>query len=400
MSKPLTARSGVQSNVIDTAGEDSAELMSLRFYLRAWGTAALTVQSLAGLFAVAAASLFSGCGDPPRIATPPADAAARAPQAAERVTATRRLMGVPWTITVYAPSQAAGAAAVEAGFTEVARLEALLSDYDPMSEVSRLSAQAPTAAPVPIGDDLGRVLTRAVAIRDATGGGFDPTVGPLTTLGRQARRTGRLPTADKRAAARAAVGRETLLLEADGRAAVLTKPGMRLDLGGIGMGYAVDRALEILGQMGIEAAMIDASGDIAVSGPPPGTQGWVIDAAPLPKSGAGPGARMVLTQAAVTTSGDAYQAVEIEGRRYSHIVDPRTGLGVAGPAAVTVVARDCTTADALATAASVLGPDAAAAVIAAEPGCAAWFVWAEQGELRQVRTPRWPAQATPDAASP
>jgi thiamine biosynthesis lipoprotein len=152
--------------------------------------------------------------------------------------------------------------------------------------------------------------------------------------------------------------------------------------------------------MGIDAAMIDASGDIAVSAPPPGAEGWVVDAAPLPRSVAGPGARLVLAHAAVTTSGDAYQAVEIEGHRYSHIVDPRTGLGVAGPAAVTVIARDCTTADALATAASVLGPQAAVDVIDAEPGCAAWFVRVEGGEVRQVRTAGWPAQATWDAASP
>ncbi len=316
------------------------------------------------------------------------------------MTATRRLMGAPWTITVYAPSQAAGAAAIEAGFAEVARLEAILSDYDPRSELARLSALAPTAEPVPIGEDLGRVLARAVAMRDATGGGFDPTVGPLTTLWRQSRRTGRLPPADKLAAGRAAVGPDALRLEADGRAVVLTRPGMRLDLGGIGMGYAVDRALEILGKMGVDAAMVDASGDIAVSAPPPGARGWVVDAAPLPRSVVGPGARLVLAHAAVTTSGDAYQAAEIEGRRYSHIVDPRTGLGVAGPAAVTVIARDCTTADALATAASVLGPQAAAAVIATEQGCAAWFVRVEGGEVRQVRTTGWPAQATLDAASP
>lgn len=370
------------------------------FYPGPPATAAPTGQSAAGLLAVVAAWLLSGCGGPARVAAPQAGVAERAPRAAERVTATRRLMGVPWTITVYASSRAAGARAIEAGFAEVARLEAILSDYDPTSELSRLSARAPTAEPVPIGEDLGRVLARAVAIRDATGGGFDPTVGPLTTLWRQARRAGRLPAAEKIAAARAAVGPETLVLQADGRAAVLTRPGMRLDLGGIGMGYAVDRALEILGAMGINAAMIDASGDIAVSGPPPGTQGWVIDAAPLPRSEVGPEARLVLTYAAVTTSGDAYQAVQIEGRRYSHIVDPRTGLGVAGPAAVTVVARDCTTADALATAASVLGPEAAAVVIAAEPGCAAWFVWAERGELRQVRTPRWPAQASSGPGSP
>jgi len=305
-------------------------------------------------------------------------------------------MGVPWTITLYADSPAAGHAAIAAGFAEVARLERILSDYDPQSELSRLSAAAPTTAPEPVSDDLWRVLVRAVEIREATDGAFDPTVGPLTSLWRQARRSGRLPLPGKLAAARESVGRDTLRLVSASREVVLTRPAMRLDLGGIGMGYAVDRAVEVLNRHGITAAMVDASGDIAVTAPPPGTAGWRIAVAPLAARGEGAAARdteyLLLTDAAVTTSGDAFQAVEIDGRRYSHIVDPRTGLGVAGPAAVTVVAADCTTADALATAASVLGPEKAAAVIAATPDCAARFVSMGDGRLQQSQTPRWPSQ--------
>jgi len=320
------------------------------------------------------------------------------PAAATRVSQTQRLMGVPWTITVYAASEAVGDAAIAAGSAEVARLEQILSDYDPQSELSRLSAVAPTAAPEHVSDDLWRVLERAVEIRDASDGAFDPTVGPLTSLWRQARRSGRLPLSGKLAAAREAVGRETLRLAPDTRGVVLTQPAMRLDLGGIGMGYAVDRAVEVLNRHGITSAMIDASGDIAVTAAPPGTAGWRISVAPLrpPGNGTVPGdtgEHLMLTQAAVTTSGDAFQAVEIDGRRYSHIVDPRTGLGVAGPAAVTVMAPDCTTADALATAASVLGPERAAPVIAGFPGCAARFVWQGDGQTHVFQTPRWPPQA-------
>ena len=308
-------------------------------------------------------------------------------------------MGVPWTITVHAESAAAGDAAIAAGFAEVARLERILSDYDPQSELSRLSGEASTATAQPVSDDLWQVLERAVEIRDATDGAFDPTVGPLTSLWRQARRSGRLPLPGKLAAAREAVGRETLRLVPDDRAVVLTRPAMRLDLGGIGMGYAVDRAVEVLNRHGITAAMIDASGDIAVTAAPPGSSGWRIAVAPLPAVGDGTAARdtgehLLLTHAAVTTSGDAFQAVEIDGRRYSHIVDPRTGLGVAGPAAVTVVAPDCTTADALATAASVLGPEKAAAVIAGMPGCAARFVSMVDGQMQHSQTPRWPSQVS------
>lgn len=310
-----------------------------------------------------------------------------------RLSETRRLMGVPWTITLYAASEAAGRGAAAAAFAEVERLNRILSDYDDTSELSRLSAAAPTAAPVAVSDDLWRVLERAVAISDATGGAFDPTVGPLTTLWRQSRRSGALPLPDKLAAARAAVGPDTLRLDPEHRTVRLEASGMRLDLGGIGMGYAIDRALEVLRKRSITAAMIDASGDIGVSGSPPGSTGWRIDVAPLDPMAIGAEQQtLVLVDAAVTTSGDARQGVEIDGIRYSHIVDPRSGFGVVGPAAVTVIAADCATADALATAASVLGPEEGLRAVAAEPGAAARFVWLEAGEIREARSPRWPAQ--------
>jgi thiamine biosynthesis lipoprotein len=312
---------------------------------------------------------------------------------AVRMSETRRLMGVPWTITLYAASEAAGREAAAAAFAEVERLNGILSDYDETSELSRLSAAAPTAAPVEVSDDLWRVLERSVAIRDATGGAFDPTVGPLTALWRQSRRSGALPLPDKLAAARAAVGPEKLVLDAERRAVRLEAPGMRLDLGGIGMGYAIDRALEVLRKRSIAAAMVDASGDVGVSGPPPGSPGWRIEVAPLDPTATGAEWQtLVLVDAAVTTSGDARQGVEIDGIRYSHIVDPRTGIGVVGPAAVTVIANDCTTADALATAASVLGAAEGLRAVAAEPGAAARFVWLEAGVPREARSSRWPAQ--------
>lgn len=315
----------------------------------------------------------------------------------DRHRVTERHMGVPWTITVHAAAAEQARAAVAAAFAEVARLDRILSDYDPASELSRLSAAAPTREPVAVGADLWRVLARAVEIRDASGGAFDPTVGPLTTLWRQARRSGRLPAAPRLAAARGAVGPATLRLLPDRRAVSLERPGMRLDLGGIGMGYAADRARETLEHRGIAVAMIDASGDVLVSAAPPGRPGWRIAVAPL-RPGAAEG-ELLLTGAAVTTSGDAHQAVEIDGRRYSHIVDPRTGIGVAGPAGVTVIGPDCTTADAAATAASVLGPDAAAGFLAAV-GCAARFVWQDGEALHSRVVGPWPTQPAPSPATP
>jgi thiamine biosynthesis lipoprotein len=326
-------------------------------------------------FVAAAACLAAGCAAPHDDAAP------------VRLTETRRAMGVPWTISVFAPSAPAGRAALAAAFTEIARLDAILSDYDPQSELARLSAASPMESPRRVSPDLWRVLAAAVEYRDASAGGFDPTVGPLTTLWRQARRSGRLPLPEKLAAARRAVGPEALeLVPPD--AVLLPQAGTRLDLGGIGMGYAADRALEVLARHGIGSALVDASGDVAASGPPPGAAGWRI--AVRPQAGPGGGsAPLELAHAAVTTSGDAFQAVEIEGVRYSHIVDPRTGLGVAGRSAVTVVAPDGTTADALATAASVLGPEAGLDLVARRAGCAARFVWEEAGEIRTATTPGW-----------
>jgi len=303
-------------------------------------------------------------------------------------------MAVPWTVTVQAADEETGRRAVAAAFAEIARIEAILTDYEPESELSRLSAAAPPAGPVAVSEDLWRVLVRAGEIRDATDGAFDLTVGPLTTLWRRARQSGRLPPADKRAAAQAAVGGAALALDPQRRTVHLTRPGMRLDAGGIGRGYALDRALDVLAAHGITSAMIDCSGDVVVSGPPPGAPGWRIAVRPFAaattadrSAGDPPIAPLVLAHAAVTTSGDAYQFVEIDGVRYSHIVDPRTGLGVTGQTAVTVIAPDATTADALATALSVLGPEAGRNVMRRFPGCAARFMWMEDGRPQILDTP-------------
>jgi len=312
-----------------------------------------------------------------------------------RCTGTRRLMGVPWTITLYAASATQGEEALAAGFAEVHRLETILSDYDPTSELSRLSATAPHAQPQAVGEELWQVLMRAVEIRDATSGAFDPTVGPLTTLWRQARRSGEMPRPEKLLQARRAVGAGLLMLFPETQTIKLVNPGMRLDLGGIGMGFTIDRTLALLRRRGVESAMIDASGDIGVSAAPPHTTGWKIAVAPLdPAAGTAP-ETLLLAEAAITTSGDAHQGVEIDGRRYSHIVDPRTGLGVEGFSAVTVIAPDATTADAMATAASVLGPVPGMASIAAAPGCSARFVWREHGKLCESRSPGWPGPFSP-----
>jgi thiamine biosynthesis lipoprotein len=287
-------------------------------------------------------------------------------------------MGVPFKVILYAPDSAAANAAMAAAFSRIAQLNRVLSDYDPHSELSRLSRAAPTREPIPVSDDLWNVLLRAQALAAQTDGAFDVTVGPYVRLWRRARREKQMPSPARLAEARAAVGYKRLALDHQHRAARLAVPGMRLDLGGIGMGYAVDEALKLLHQRGISRALVDASGDIGVGDPPPGKTGWTIDVAPLSPKGTG-GRTISLANAAVTTSGDAFQHVELGGKRYSHIVDPRTGLGLTDRVAVTVIARDCITADSLATAASVLGVRSGLALIDRTPGAAALVVRTDEG---------------------
>jgi thiamine biosynthesis lipoprotein len=156
---------------------------------------------------------------------------------------------------------------------------------------------------------------------------------------------------------------------------------MRLDLGGIAAGYAADETLKILKEQGVEQALIDISGDLLAGEAPPGRAGWQIGIAPVDRPDGPPTRRLSLRRAALTTSGDAFQHVVIEGKRYSHIVDPRTGIGLTDQSSVTVIAPDCITADSLATAVSVMGPKAGLKLIEEIPGAAALIMRNRDGEM-------------------
>jgi thiamine biosynthesis lipoprotein len=282
-------------------------------------------------------------------------------------------MGVPFDVLLYAPDADTASAAAEAASERIEALNAILSDYDPDSELTRLSATAGQGRAVPIGDDLLTVLLAAQDLSRQTDGAFDVTVGPLTRLWRRARRTRQMPNTEQLQAGLEAVGYCHLRLDPAHRTVELLCPKMRLDLGGIAMGYAVDEALKVLAEQGIRRAMIDASGDIGLGDPPPERDGWRIGIAPLEPEGP-PSRYVMLANAAITTSGDAFQYLEIDGRRYSHIVHPKTGLGLTDHSSVTVIAADCMAADSLATAVSVLGPEKGLALIEAVPDAWALIV--------------------------
>lgn len=280
------------------------------------------------------------------------------PAAVHRFEYTQPQMGLPFRMVLYAMNQSAADVASRAAFARIAEINDIMSDYDTDSELSRLSRTSGEGRAIPLSPDLWLVLSRAQQIAEQTDGAFDVTVGPCVSLWRKARREHKLPRADLLAETLSAVGWRQLKLDPHRRAATLLVPNMRLDLGSIAKGYAIDEALKVLGTNGIRSALVTGGGDMAASRPPPGKPGWRITLAPLDVTNAPPERFVLLKNAGLGTSGDLFQHVEIDGRRYSHIVNPKTGYGLTDHSLVTVIAQDCITANTLATAVSVLGPKA------------------------------------------
>ncbi|MBM3891616.1 MAG: FAD:protein FMN transferase, partial [Verrucomicrobia bacterium] len=296
--------------------------------------------------------------------------------------------GIPFRITLYAPDRATADAAADAAFKRIKELNAILSDYEPDSELSRLSKTSGSGQAVAVSPTLWTVLSRAQELSRRSDGAFDITIGPPVWLWRKARLVRKLPDPAALAEARKAVGWQKMVLDPDQRTAKLLAANMRLDPGGIAKGYAADEALAALRQHGITRALVVAGGDMAIGHPPPGKPGWRIAVAPLDGNGQPEVAQasslrihdqpqagslrhhrfLTASRCGLATSGDLFQHVEISGKRYSHIVDPRTGIGLTDHSLVVVIARDGLTADGLSTTVSVLGPQAGLKLIQATAG--------------------------------
>lgn len=260
-------------------------------------------------------------------------------------------MGVVARIVVYAPNDYIAKWACSRAFLKIAQLDELMSDYRTDSELSWLCKQG-HIAPVKVSDDLFFVLERAIELSRRSKGAFDITVGPFVQLWRRARLTKQLPTEAELNRARELVGWQKVQLDASNRTVKLAVPGMKLDLGGIAKGYAADCALRVLKRFGLCRALIELGGDIVLGDSPPNRKGWRIG---ILDEGGKPEKVIELSNCAVSTSGSTEQFVEVAGRRYAHIIDPRTGLGLTKLVLVTVIAKDGITADSLATALCVLG---------------------------------------------
>ncbi len=265
----------------------------------------------------------------------------------------RPLMGTRFTVVCYAADHAIAAKAAAAAFSKAEEVNQAASDYLPESELSLLASK-PADSPIPLSPLLYDLLDHARRLAEATGGAFDPSLGPLTKLWRETRDRGHLPDPEIIRSARARVGWRHFTLDLNSRSITLHRTNMAFDLGGIAKGYAADLMLESLAAAGISRAIIAAGGDIRIGDPPPGREGWQVALQTFDPAGADE--VLILSNAAVSTSGDLHQSVEIDGTRYSHILDPGTGLGLTRRIAASVIASEAKLSDPLATAACVLGP--------------------------------------------
>ena len=295
-------------------------------------------------------------------------------------------MGTIFQLILWAPDQKSADDAAEAAWPRIDQLNKTLSDYDPDSELNQLCRRTdhgPMAEPVRVSDDLYEILEDSIEAARLSDGAFDITVGPLTRLQRQARKTGKLPDQAELRQAMQRVGWRYLRLIPESRRAQLLHEKMQLDVGGIAKGFTSDKVVTLLREKGITRALCGAAGDIATGDPPPGRPDWRIAIQSL----ADPehvSDYVRIHNYGISTSGDTYRSAIVDGKRYSHIIDPRTGLGLTHRIGVTTVAPKGVVADWTATAISVLGPEKGLEMIERLDGAAARVVTLDENEKEKV----------------
>ncbi len=264
-------------------------------------------------------------------------------------------------LLVFGTDEQAANAAFAAAFAEIDRIERLVSEWVPESDITRLNAAAGRAA-VPVAPETFALLQRGKEVSRLSHGAFAVTWAALSSAWDFSPTGGprKAPEVPRVLEQQKLVDDEGLVLDEANKTARLARVGMAVGLGGIASGYALDRALAVLAEHGFDNALAFSGGDIAVHGQK-GTEPWRVGL--QDPRGEGYFAMLPLRDQAIGTSGDYERFFEVDGVRYHHILDPRTGFPARGCRAVSVVARDGVTADALATAVFVLGPEAGMALV-------------------------------------
>ncbi len=287
----------------------------------------------------------------------------------------RTIMGTFARVVVVAANRKNAQKCIESAFDELKKVDELMSDYKSDSEISRVNRDG-FKQPVRVSKPTFEVIQKSVKFSSLSSGAFDITVGPLMDLWRSAEEANSIPTKEQLNQAHSKVGFEKLVLDANQISVGFKVAGMRLDLGGVAKGYAIDKAVEAMQQRGATGGIVDVGGDIRCFGKPHKTDNWLIGLQdPSEKSEIRnpkfeiffDEGRSLLTlklnDTAVATSGGYRRFAVINGRRFSHIIDSKTGYGSDKLASVTIIAENAIDADALATAVSVLGTEKGLALI-------------------------------------
>jgi len=262
-------------------------------------------------------------------------------------------MSTDVVITVYGENAEAVRQAAEKAMAAIDLVDRLMNQFDPASELSAINNEA-SSRPVAMSRQLRRVLEISARMWKTTDGAFDVTVGPAMDLWKNASASGRLPTEEELKTVTERIGFQNLAF--DGDTVSFRRPGVEITLGGIAKGYAVDCAVEALQASGVTRAIVDAGGDLRTLGLPPDRDAWIVGV----RDPAAPDSlltRVRIADAAIATSGDYERFFEVAGKRFSHFIDPTTAEPVERLMSATVIAGDAATADALATALCVMGPD-------------------------------------------
>jgi len=262
-------------------------------------------------------------------------------------------MGTVIEISLIGDDEGAANKAALQAFQEIKRIETLMSPWLASSDVTRISRSAGKEW-VKASRETVEVIRKAQEISELSEGGFDITVGPLTELWRKAREKKIPPSAEEVKERLDLVNFKNIEVDQEGKV-FLKKKGMAIDLGGIAKGYGVDRAFDVLRSLGYKNLIVNAGGDLRVGGSK-FDQPWMIGIQD-PRTSQKIMAKISVSDMAVATSGDYEKFFIYEGKRYHHIFNPRDGFPAKGYQSVTIVTKDCITADALATAVFVLGPE-------------------------------------------
>lgn len=302
---------------------------------------------------------------------------------------TEPCMGTTCQINLYSMNKEEASRGANAAFLRMKQLDRIMSDYNPESELRQLCRRSGTG-PVSVGDDLFKVLTRAKEVSELSNGAFDITVGPVVKLWRRARKSIQMPDKEELEAALKLVGYQSMVLDPLKKTVWLKKTGMILDLGGIAKGYAADESLNVLRKMGISSALVAMGGDVALGDAPPNAKGWKVGIAPVLEEGDAASRYMVLANCAVSTSGDTEQYVEIGGKRYSHLVNPKTGIGLSERISVSIVAPHGIDSDSLTKVVSILGMVKGMELVAKVPGISCRVVTRKNDLLEVKKSDNFP----------